>query len=242
MGEEGKIIEFESGRQTLLFWNMDDYPIPVDTTDDLGSVSSNMFEALQLMGFRGYMRMQVYSSNPIAKIGKSYSAAVYEFPDIALYIIRLTTKGIGQPSSGMPWIAHSLFLPLLMRSTTLSHQLLWKGVLDDDKKGSWRDALLGGNKEWASRIYFLPGGDNSSRRDRMLNDIYLWARDSSPRWNKRSHEASLVIFSDQFNDDSYYTHMLQKLSKRGYNLLLVTPTQDIREPESPEWPGLLIDE
>ncbi|KAL0823012.1 hypothetical protein Bca101_046689 [Brassica carinata] len=124
------------------------------------------------------------------------------------------SEGIGQPSSGMPWIAHSLFLPLLMRSTTLSHQLLWKGVLDDDKKGSWRDALLGGNKEWASRIYFLPGGDNSSRRDRMLNDIYLWARDSSPRWNKRSHEASLVIFSDQFNDDSYYTHMLQKLSKR----------------------------
>ncbi|KAL0680548.1 hypothetical protein Bca4012_047395 [Brassica carinata] len=103
MGEEGKIIEFESGRQTLLFWNMDDYPIPVDTTDDLGSVSSNMFEALQLMGFRGYMRMQVYSEQPnsedwlnaemsYAPKCKSYSAAVYEFPDIALYIIRLTTS------------------------------------------------------------------------------------------------------------------------------------------------------
>ena len=91
-------------------------------------------------------------------------------------------------------------------------------------------------------IFICFPGDNSSRRDRMLNDIYLWVRDSSPRWNKRSHEASLVIFSDQFNDDSYYTHMLQKLSKRGYNLLLVTPTQDIKEPESPEWPGLLIDE
>ena len=68
------------------------------------------------------------------------------------------SEGIGQPSFGMPRITHSLFVSLLMRSTTLSHQLLWKGVLDDDKKGSWRDALLGGNKEWASRIYFLPGG------------------------------------------------------------------------------------
>ncbi|CAH8327174.1 unnamed protein product [Eruca vesicaria subsp. sativa] len=33
--------------------------------------------------------------------------------------------------------------------------------LDDDKKGTWWDALLGGGgggkKEWASRIYFLPG-------------------------------------------------------------------------------------
>ena len=43
---------------------MDDYPIPVDTTDDLGAVSSNMFEALHLMGFLGYMRMQVYSEQP----------------------------------------------------------------------------------------------------------------------------------------------------------------------------------
>ena len=47
-----------------MFWNMDDYPIPVDTTDDLGSVSSNMFGALQLMGFLGYMRMKVYSEQP----------------------------------------------------------------------------------------------------------------------------------------------------------------------------------
>ncbi|KAH0895339.1 hypothetical protein HID58_044907 [Brassica napus] len=334
MGEEGKIIEFESGKdlsitypsylQTLLFWNMDDYPIPVDTTDDLGAVS------------------------------KSYSAAVYVFPDIALYIIRLTTSMgpgplnvslIAKPNGELLRVLrclksrnHDVLLidpppccpPLFSVESLLEHARLLDGAkprfkallpnymyvddideeyldikedlsktvdfteriptvkgdrtavfwdaedypfplcstpdeiyhsiasalvergssdkitiwayLDDDKKGSWRDALLGGNKEWASRIYFLPGGDNSSRRDRMLNDIYLWVRDSSPRWNKRSHEASLVIFSDQFNDDSYYTHMLQKLSKRGYNLLLVTPTQDIKEPESPEWPGLLIDE
>ncbi|KAG5408047.1 hypothetical protein IGI04_004366 [Brassica rapa subsp. trilocularis] len=339
MGEEGKIIEFESARQTLLFWNMDDYPIPVDTTDDLGAVSSNMFEALHLMGFLGYMRMQVYSEQPnsedwlnaemsYAPKCKSYSAAVYEFPDIALYIIRLTTSmGPGPLNTPPPccpplfsveslleharlldgakprfkallsdymyvddnyidkefldikedlsktvdfteriptvrgdrtavfWDAEDYPFPLCSTPDEIYHSIasalvergssdkitIW-AYLDDDKKGSWRDALLGGNKEWASRIYFLPGGDNSSRRDRMLNDIYLWVRDSSPRWNKRSHEASLVIFSDQFNDDSYYTHMLQKLSKRGYNLLLVTPTQDIKEPESPEWPGLLIDE
>ena len=55
---------FVKGDMTDVYWNMDDYPIPVDTTDDLGSVSSNMFGALQLMGFLGYMRMKVYSEQP----------------------------------------------------------------------------------------------------------------------------------------------------------------------------------
>uniref|UniRef100_A0A0D3AHP8 NYN domain-containing protein n=1 Tax=Brassica oleracea var. oleracea TaxID=109376 RepID=A0A0D3AHP8_BRAOL len=295
MGEEGKIIEFESGRQTLLFWNMDDYPIPVDTTDDLGSVSSNMFKALQLMGFRGYMRMQgsevfeieesrcsrhrppLFSVESLLEHARLLDGAkprfkallpdyMYlddideEFLDIKEDLSKTVDFTERIPTvrgdrTAVFWDAEDYPFPLCFTPDEIYHSIasalvergssdkitIW-AYLDDDKKGSWRDALLGGNKEWASRIYFLPGGDNSSRRDRMLNDIYLWARDSSPRWNKRSHEASLVIFSDQFNDDSYYTHMLQKLSKRGYNLLLVTPTQDIREPESPEWPGLLIDE
>ncbi|KAL0728640.1 hypothetical protein Bca4012_024733 [Brassica carinata] len=103
---EGEIIDFESGRQTLVFWNMDDYPIPVDTTDDLGSVSSNMFEVLQQMGFRGYMSMKVYSEQPksyekeewwkpqicyVPKC-KSYSADVYKLPDITLEIIHMTSR------------------------------------------------------------------------------------------------------------------------------------------------------
>ncbi|KAF2600395.1 hypothetical protein F2Q68_00007065 [Brassica cretica] len=104
---------------------------------------------------------------------KSYSAAVYELPDITLYIIRLTTR--------------------------------------------------------------------DSRRNRMLNDIYLWVRDS-PRSNRRSCDTNLLIFSDQFHDDAYFTDMLQQLSKKVYRLLLVTPTQDINEPACSAWPGLLIDE
>ncbi|KAF2600393.1 hypothetical protein F2Q68_00007067 [Brassica cretica] len=64
----------------------------------------------------------------------------------------------------------------------------------------------------------------------------------SPRSNRRSCDTNLLIFSDQFHDDAYFTDMLQQLSKKVYRLLLVTPTQDINEPESPAWPGLLIDE
>nr|VDC84644.1 unnamed protein product [Brassica rapa] len=37
--------------------------------------------------------------------------------------------GLGQSSSGTPWIAHSLFLSLLIRSINLSNQLLLKWVL-----------------------------------------------------------------------------------------------------------------
>ncbi|KAG2310235.1 hypothetical protein Bca4012_024732 [Brassica carinata] len=134
------------------------------------------------------------------------------------------------PRSSTPdEIYHSITSALVERNFC-DKITIW-AYLDDDKKGSWRDALLGVEKTWASRIYFLPGGD--SRRNRMLNDIYLWVRDS-PRSNGRSRETSFLIFSDQFNDDAYYTDMLQQLRKRVYNLLLVTPTQDINEPESPD--------
>ncbi|KAL0728631.1 hypothetical protein Bca4012_024724 [Brassica carinata] len=315
MGED-KTIEFESGRQTLVFWNMDDYPIPVGTSDDLGAVSSNMFEALQQMGFRGYMSMEVYSEQPksyekeewVLRCLKSRNhdvlvidppppccpplfsvASLLEnarlldgpkprfkamLPDY-LYVDDIdeenldikedvsktvdfseripTVKGERTavfwdaedcpfpPSSTPDEIYHSIASALVEIGS--SDKITIWAYLDGDKKGSWRDALLGVEKTWASRIYFLPGGDNSSRRNRMLNDLYFWVRDSSPRRNKMSPEASLVIFSDQFNDDdSYYTHMLQNLSKRGYHLLLVIPTtQDINEPENPEWPGSLID-
>uniref|UniRef100_M4EJ43 NYN domain-containing protein n=2 Tax=Brassica campestris TaxID=3711 RepID=M4EJ43_BRACM len=362
MGEEGKIIDFESGRLTLLFWNMDDYPIPVGTSDDLGAVSSNMFEALHQMGFRGYMRMQVYSEQQRESYDKdwwmkslisyvpkckSYSADFYKLPDITLDIITLTSS-VGPGPSNVALIAkpngellrvlrclksrgHDVLVidtppccpPLFSVESLLEHARLldgakprfkallsdymylddidekdveiqedlsktvdfseriptvkgirtavfwdavdcpfplssspdeiyhsissalvergssdkitiWAYLDDDDKKVS-----LGGNKEWASRIHFLPGGD--SRRNRMLNDIYLWVRDS-PRSNRRSCDTNLLIFSDQFHDDAYFTDVLQQLSKKVYRLLLVTPTQDINEPESPAWPGLLIDE
>ncbi|CDY61775.1 BnaAnng17750D, partial [Brassica napus] len=89
-------------------------------------------------------------------------------------------------------------------------------------------------------IYFLPGGDKASRRIRMINDINLWMRDS-PQIST-SYEASLVLFSDQFKDDDvYYRDMLQRLGNMRYYVLLVTPALDINKPETPGWPGLLID-
>ncbi|KAG5408033.1 hypothetical protein IGI04_004352 [Brassica rapa subsp. trilocularis] len=56
-----------------------------------------------------------------------------------------------------------------------------------------------------------------------------------------SYEASLVLFADQFIGAGYYTDMLRRLDAMDYDLLLVTPTLDINNPESPQWPGLFID-
>ena len=72
----------------------------------------------------------------------------------------------------------------------------------------------------------------------MLNDMYLLVRDSPQNW---SYEASLVLFADQFIGAGYYTDMLRRLDAMDYDLLLVTPTLDINNPESPQWPGLFID-
>ncbi|CAN6846776.1 unnamed protein product, partial [Brassica oleracea] len=107
---------------------------------------------------------------------------------------------------------------------------IWAYV-NDTKKTS--------KKTWDSRIYFLPGGDKASRRVRMLNDIFLLLKDS-PYLN-RPYEASLVLVSDQFKHDAYYIEMLRNLKLIHYYVILVTPTEDINKPESPEWQGLLID-
>ncbi|XP_013721440.3 uncharacterized protein LOC106425265 [Brassica napus] len=363
MGED-ETIDFESLKQTLVFWNMDDYPIPVDTTDDLGPVFGDISKALDLMGFRlGFMDVRLYSEQhnydkksadiirPSLPTCRSYSGCVYKVPDITLHMIRHalylgpgpvnffviakpqrellrvlqclklrrhnvllvkppppdeeclfsvdsllkyarllgggkprynplqgymdefdsslekyieikedvsktvdfseripTVKGPRTavfwdavdcpfpPSSTPDEIYHSISSALVEREFS-DNITIWAYLDDDaDKKGSW----LGGDKTWASRIYFLPGGDNASRRIRMINDINLWMRDS-PKMTT-SYEASLVLFSDQFKDDDvYYRDMLQRLGNMRYYVLLVTPALDINKPETPEWPGLLID-
>ncbi|CDY67629.1 BnaAnng24850D [Brassica napus] len=326
MGED-ETIDFESLKHTLVFWNMDDYPIPVDTTDDLGPVFGDISKALDLMGFRlGFMDVRLYSEQhnydkkladiirPSLPKCRSYSGCVYKVPDITLHMI-LHASYIGPGPVNFFVIAkpqrellrvlqclklrrHNVLLvkppppdeeclfsvdsllkyarllgggkprynPLqgymdefdsslekyieikedvsktvdfsaLVEREFSDNITIWAYLDDDDnKKGSW----LGGDKTWASRIYFLPGGDKASRRIRMINDIHLWMRDS-PHMST-SYEASLVLFSDQFKDDDvYYRDMLQRLGNMRYYVLLVTPALDINKPETPEWPGLLID-
>ncbi|CAN6846760.1 unnamed protein product [Brassica oleracea] len=368
MGED-EAIDFESLKQTLVFWNIDDYPIPVDATNNLGPIFGDISKALHLMGFRdGHMTVWLYSEQlnyDRKEVGEaeviyhylpqsmSYSGALYKVPAMTLYMIQYASNigpgpvnllviakpkrelhrvlqclksrrhnvliveppppdeeflfsvdsllenarflGGGKPrfkallshyaleydtsqdyyvkikedvsktvdfSERIPtvkgvrtavfWDAVDCPFPLSSTPDEIYHSiasaLVAKGFsarikiwayLDDDKKGSWRDVLLG-DKTWASRIYFLPGGDKASRRIRMLNDMYLWERDSSR--STRSYEASLVLFADQFKDDAYYVHMLQKLlNDRRCDLVLVNPTLDINKPETPEWPGLLLD-
>ncbi|XP_048604448.1 uncharacterized protein LOC106425263 isoform X2 [Brassica napus] len=359
MGED-EIIGFESLKQTLVYWNMDDYPIPVDTTDDLDPVFRDILKALHVMGFReGSMQVSLYDEQ-INREGalvdwtlpesETYGACVYKVPDITWYMIRdssfyragpvnyfviakpkrelhrvlhclqsrrhnvLLVKppppdeeflfsvasllenarflGGGKPrfkelyvsyaseydmcfeeyvdipedlsktvdfseriptvrgprtavfwdavdcpfppSSTPDEIYHSISSALVERYLS-DNITIWAYLDDDDKKGS---ALLGGDKTWTSRIYFLPGGDKASRRIRMLNDMFLLARDS-PQWS--SYDASLVLFADQFIGAGYYINMLQRLDDIRYHILLVTPTLDINKPETPQWPGLLMD-
>ncbi|KAG2279209.1 hypothetical protein Bca52824_050429 [Brassica carinata] len=345
--------------QTLVYWNMDDYPIPVDTTDELDPVFGDILKALDVMGFRnGHIDVYLYSEQINREEAvvdwtlpesKSYGACVYKVPDITLYMIRhascigpgpvnffviakpkrelhrvlhclqsrrhnvLLVKppppdeeflfsvasllenarflGGGKPrfkelyasyaleydmcfeeyvdipedlsktvdfseriptvrgprtavfwdavdcpfppSSSPDEIYHSISSALVERYFS-DNITIWAYLDDDDddKKGS---ALLGGDKTWASRIYFLPG---ASRRIRMLNDMFLWARDS-PQCS--SYDASLVLFADQFIGAAYYINMLQRLDDIRYHILLVTPTLDINKPETPQWPGLLMD-
>uniref|UniRef100_A0A0D3AHR6 NYN domain-containing protein n=1 Tax=Brassica oleracea var. oleracea TaxID=109376 RepID=A0A0D3AHR6_BRAOL len=147
MGEEGETIEFYSGDETLVFWNMDDYPIPVGI-DNLASFRSNIEEALDQMGFRGPKQFSVNCEQLNCE----------------------TKEALGE-----------------------------------------------------ARFFYLP----------------IWLYDS-PYLN-RPYEASLVLVSDQFKHDAYYIEMLRNLKLIHYYVILVTPTEDINKPESPEWPGSLID-
>ena len=58
------------------------------------------------------------------------------------------------PSSSPDAIYHSISSALAERCFS-DNITIWAYLDDADKKGS---ALLGGDKTWASRIYFLPGG------------------------------------------------------------------------------------
>ncbi|KAL0728623.1 hypothetical protein Bca4012_024716 [Brassica carinata] len=372
MGEDD-VIDFESLKQTLVFWNIDDYPIPVDAEDGFDTILGDISKALHLMGFPdGFMDVKLYSeqlnydkselcaaeviSHYLPKDMSNFSATLYKVPAMTLYMIRQasmigpgpvnfwviakpkreldrvlqclksrrhnvllvkppppdeeflfsldsllenarflgggkprfkplyshyaleydvsferyveikedvsktvdfseripTVKGERTavfwdavdcpfpPSSTPDEIYHSIKSSLVAKGFSKKNMTIWAYLDDDDdKKGSWRDALLRGDKTWASRIYFLPAGDKASRRIRMLNDIALWVRDS--RRYTSSYEASLVLFADQFKDDAYYTHMLQLLNVMRYYFILVTPTPEINKPETPEWPGLLLD-
>ena len=85
-------------------------------------------------------------------------------------------------------------------------------------------------------IFFFPG-DKASRRIRMANDIFFWARDFPYKRSK----GIVFLFSDQFKDDAEYTEMLQNLVSVSCYVRSIIPTQDSNKPESPNWPGLLID-
>ncbi|CAH8321751.1 unnamed protein product [Eruca vesicaria subsp. sativa] len=370
MGED-ETVDFESLKQTYVFWNIDDYPIAVDGSVDVGSVFDDMLKALDIMGFRDqHMTVMMYSEQlnydkkdlcdaevirPYLHQSGSYSYAsfLYKVPAITVDMIRRATMlgpgpinfwviakpkrelervlqclksrrhnvlrcpfrpdvdeflfsvdsllensrllGGGKPrfkdlypnayyeydmyeekyveikedvsktvdfSERIPTIIgartavfwDAVDCPFPLGSTpdeiynSISSALVARDFSDnvtiwaylDDDHDNKRDALLGADKTWASRIYFLPGGDKASRRIRMLNDIFLWMRDS-PRTTCGPYEASVVLVADQFKDDAYYVHMLQKVHDMRYDLIFVTPTSHINKPESPEWPGLLID-
>ncbi|CAF1878608.1 unnamed protein product [Brassica napus] len=97
MGEDDT-IGFEALRQTLVYWNIDDYPIP---TDELDPVFGDILKALHAMGFRnGYIDVYLYSeqinceaivTDDFLGQGEYYCAFGYKVLDITLYMIRRAT-------------------------------------------------------------------------------------------------------------------------------------------------------
>ncbi|CAH2069605.1 unnamed protein product [Thlaspi arvense] len=112
---------------------------------------------------------------------------------------------------------------------------IWAYV-DESSDGAWSGECLR-DKTWDSRIYFLPGGE--SRPQRMLNDILLLLSLDSPA---ERYTTRLVVVSDQITDDTYFFDRLEYFSDNCVFVNLVTPTRDINDPDSTDWPQLLIDE
>ncbi|CAN6848915.1 unnamed protein product [Brassica oleracea] len=377
MGEEGEINEFFSENTAMVFWNMDDYPIPAAGIDDLGFIRTNIEEVLHRMGFHGYKEIDVYCKRIQSDVQQELSEArIFYLPsstriyittggnksapvDMTSFLVhsaltisgpngpldlvviaKATPKGeldrvikclesrghtillidttairgsffnvesllgcarmlrprpptrsdlsegeeeieedssegeeefeedpsyvrysskivdfrepirpVKENRTGVFWEAEDFPFPPFSSPDEIYGKIksaLWERgftnklsiwvYLDDNKKGTWRDVLLG-DKVWASRIYFLPGGDKASRRIRMANDICFWARDFPYKRSK----GIVFLFSDQFKDDAEYTEMLQNLVSVSCYVRSIIPTQDSNKPESPNWPGLLID-
>ncbi|CAH2069515.1 unnamed protein product [Thlaspi arvense] len=111
---------------------------------------------------------------------------------------------------------------------------IWAYV-DEGNDGPWSGECLR-DKTWDSRIYFLPGG--ASRPERMLNDIHLLFSLNSQAGR---YTTKLVGVSDQITDDTYFFDRLESYSDSCF-VFLVTPTRNINDPDSTDWPQLLIDE
>lgn len=102
----------------------------------------------------------------------------------------------------------------------------------------WSPDMCLGDKTWESRIYFLPGGDEATRRIRMLSDMYLLSRDSPLRCCR----GSMILVSDHFAGDPYYMEWFRLMQWRKYYLVLLVPGEISNISESPdEWPGYLLD-
>ncbi|CAH8324412.1 unnamed protein product [Eruca vesicaria subsp. sativa] len=108
--------------------------------------------------------------------------------------------------------------------------LLEKGFSDNIIIWAYVDKYLG-DKTWDSRIYFLPGGNESSRRIRMVNDMYLLSWDSP----LRSHKGTLILVSDHFLCDPHYNELFGNMRHRYYNLILRVPNSRAIRKISDEW-------
>ena len=59
----------------MVFWNMDDYPIPAAGIDDLGFIRTNIEEVLHRMGFHGYKEIDVYCKRIQSDVQQELSEA-----------------------------------------------------------------------------------------------------------------------------------------------------------------------
>ncbi|CAH2073613.1 unnamed protein product [Thlaspi arvense] len=135
------------------------------------------------------------------------------------------------PDCSHPDVIYSKIQKALHERGSVGEISIW--VYVDEKNGSWSGEYLR-NKTWDSRIYFLPGG--ASRPQRMLDDMFLWEMDCLV---DHPDPANMIVVSDEARKGTDFFSRLGYL-KSSSSVCLVTPTQHVNTPESPEWPGSLL--
>lgn len=73
----------------------------------------------------------------------------------------------------------------------------------------------------------------------MFHDILIWGMDVSLAY---AHSSVLVVVSDEVREDYMFFSTLKNMGRIEYHVFLVGPSKNVPQPDSPEWPKLLLDQ
>ncbi|KAF8109801.1 hypothetical protein N665_0091s0030 [Sinapis alba] len=177
--------------------------------------------------------------SPILSMGES---KIIDFSER----VTIVDKGIDDAEGGVFWDVEDFPFPVNSTPDEIYDKIvsclremgfiniitIWAYV--DEKNGTWGGGDFLHTKSWASRIYFLPGGDDKpSRRNTMFIDILLWHLDQLP-------PATLMVVANGVRGDKEFFDRLRAITTDIYDVdVIARPTHPV-VPESAEWPRSLL--